>query len=241
MGLDKTSGMDLDKTSGFGASSPSFTVKCKVCCLAKQQCSATASWTILVKYIQPEEPLSTGKFTLRNTRAIDCSYKATRLAAWEPLVIWEFLLKHRRGPGCSLPATPVVHPSWCSAWAEAVDIAPGSPVAVASRCAASSAVRASLEQALRFLACSRMWQGEDTNKLLAHYLTKSEVKWLSGQLGSASCSASTHPGSAGLLYAWLTSGCSACLGSPHFSVFSEISSLNCELPSSEGHDTFQQP
>jgi len=73
--------MGLDKTSDFSTSSPCFTVKCKVCCLAKQQRSATASRTVLVKHIQPEEPSPTGKFTARNTRAIDCFCKATRLAA----------------------------------------------------------------------------------------------------------------------------------------------------------------
>lgn len=155
--------MALDKTSGFTVFSLCFTVKHKVCCLAKQQCSATASWTISwTKYILSGEPLSTGKFTPRNTRAISCSYKATRLAAWEPLVIWEFLLKHGRVPGCSLPATPAVRPSGCSAWTEAVDVAPGSPVVMASRCAASNALRTSPEQALQFLACSHTWQREDT-------------------------------------------------------------------------------
>lgn len=81
-----------------------FTVEHEVCCLAKQQCSATVRWTVLTKYILLGEPL-TEKFTQRNTRAIDCSYKALRSAAWEPVTIGDFLLKHRKGPGCSLPAT----------------------------------------------------------------------------------------------------------------------------------------
>lgn len=154
--------VEQDETSGFSAHTLCFTVKQKMWHLAKQQRSAAVMDNIN-KVCMSREPLSTGRFTQRNTRAIDCSYKATRLAAWEPLLIWEPLLKHWWQPGCSLPATPPATYFPVLSWhTKGGCFTTLTCIITASRCAASNALSTSLKQTLQFLSYPQMWQWEDS-------------------------------------------------------------------------------
>lgn len=216
-----------DKTSGFSASSPRFIVQCKVCCLAKQPCFATASWTILTKYC------------LESPYPWENSFKETKGNRW-------FLQSHkvgRLGASCNLWVCPQARKgsglfTVCPSWTQ-----PG-------------------QKRWMFLQTHRWsWPADvlllkpckhlRTGSLVSHLAScvtgrrhkqaagSSPYKTWSDFLGSWDLAPALRQCWAALRLAHVRMLCLP--GNHPFLVFSEISSLHRELPSSEGHDAFQQP